>query len=327
MEWAQARQTFFSSGKNRAALNAIERAAFFVALDEESHGYDPGDEASLSLYGKALLHGNCYNRYRAALPRPAPPGRAPRLPSAIAVSRPGRWFDKSFTLIAFKNGQLGLNTEHAWADAPIIGHLWEVAGPGESAGRPRGTEQGTRTASQPGLLPAVCPGHGHLPPGLHGDGALPGRAEPHAATSSAAAVGHPREGAQAGRGRGRLGQCKYLGALPPPPSRQPRPQGCGPRVRGLVGKVVGRDTVRGASVPGAGISAPTGVVEAPRRPFPCLRSARRPSRAPTRWPRRWQTTWSCTASSSCLLAKASSRSAGPAPTPLCRLLCSWRTSG
>uniref|UniRef100_A0A7N5JHG0 Carnitine O-palmitoyltransferase 1, muscle isoform n=1 Tax=Ailuropoda melanoleuca TaxID=9646 RepID=A0A7N5JHG0_AILME len=97
VEWAQARQAFFSSGKNKAALDAIERAAFFVALDEESHHYDPDDEASLSLYGKALLHGNCYNR----------------------------WFDKSFTVIAFKNGQLGLNTEHAWADAPIIGHLWE----------------------------------------------------------------------------------------------------------------------------------------------------------------------------------------------------------
>ncbi|XP_027450099.1 carnitine O-palmitoyltransferase 1, muscle isoform isoform X1 [Zalophus californianus] len=97
VEWAQARQAFFSSGKNKAALDAIERAAFFVVLDEESHHYDPEDEASLSLYGKALLHGNCYNR----------------------------WFDKSFTVIAFKNGQLGLNTEHAWADAPIIGHLWE----------------------------------------------------------------------------------------------------------------------------------------------------------------------------------------------------------
>uniref|UniRef100_A0A8C9DGS4 Carnitine O-palmitoyltransferase 1, muscle isoform n=1 Tax=Prolemur simus TaxID=1328070 RepID=A0A8C9DGS4_PROSS len=97
VEWAQARQAFFSSGKNKAALEAIERAAFFVALDEESYHYDPEDEASLSLYGKALLHGNCYNR----------------------------WFDKSFTLISFKNGQLGLNAEHAWADAPIIGHLWE----------------------------------------------------------------------------------------------------------------------------------------------------------------------------------------------------------
>lgn len=97
VEWAQARQAFFSSGKNKAALEAIERAAFFVALDEESYWYDPEDEASLSFYGKALLHGNCYNR----------------------------WFDKSFTLISFKNGQLGLNAEHAWADAPIIGHLWE----------------------------------------------------------------------------------------------------------------------------------------------------------------------------------------------------------
>ncbi|KAM5289026.1 carnitine O-palmitoyltransferase 1, muscle isoform 1-T1 [Ctenodactylus gundi] len=97
VEWAQARQAFFSSGKNKASLDAIERAAFFVALDEESHSYSPDDEASLSLYGKALLHGNCYNR----------------------------WFDKSFTLISFKNGTLGLNTEHAWADAPIIGHLWE----------------------------------------------------------------------------------------------------------------------------------------------------------------------------------------------------------
>ncbi|XP_058529482.1 carnitine O-palmitoyltransferase 1, muscle isoform isoform X2 [Ochotona princeps] len=97
VEWAQARQAYFSSGKNKAALEAVERAAFFVALDEEAHAYNPEDEASLSLYGKALLHGNCYNR----------------------------WFDKSFTLISFKNGQLGLNTEHAWADAPIIGHLWE----------------------------------------------------------------------------------------------------------------------------------------------------------------------------------------------------------
>lgn len=128
VEWAQARQAFFSSGKNKAALDAIERAAFFVALDEESHHYDPEDEASLSLYGKALLHGNCYNRYTPRLPR----SRAPELPTPppLPFSSRCRWFDKSFTLISFKNGQLGLNTEHAWADAPIIGHLWEVTGPG-----------------------------------------------------------------------------------------------------------------------------------------------------------------------------------------------------
>ncbi|XP_049740726.1 carnitine O-palmitoyltransferase 1, muscle isoform isoform X3 [Elephas maximus indicus] len=97
VEWAEARQAFFSCGKNKTALETIERAAFFVALDEEPHCYDPENEASLSLYGKALLHGSCYDR----------------------------WFDKSFTLICFKNGQMGLNAEHAWADAPIIGHLWE----------------------------------------------------------------------------------------------------------------------------------------------------------------------------------------------------------
>ncbi|XP_036615623.1 carnitine O-palmitoyltransferase 1, muscle isoform [Trichosurus vulpecula] len=95
--WAEARQTYFNTGKNKASLEAIEKAAFFVTLDEEAHSYDPENEASLSLYGKSLLHGNCYNR----------------------------WFDKSFTLVAFKNGKLGLNTEHAWADAPVVGHLWE----------------------------------------------------------------------------------------------------------------------------------------------------------------------------------------------------------
>ncbi|XP_062917547.1 carnitine O-palmitoyltransferase 1, liver isoform-like [Mobula hypostoma] len=36
-----------------------------------------------------------------------------------------RWFDKSLSFIIFKNGKVGLNAEHSWADAPIIGHLWE----------------------------------------------------------------------------------------------------------------------------------------------------------------------------------------------------------
>lgn len=88
-EWAQARQAFFSSGKNKAALDAIERAAFFVALDEESPHYDPEDEASLSLYGKALLHGNCYNRCGTPAPQKAPApspclGAAPHRPASPA---------------------------------------------------------------------------------------------------------------------------------------------------------------------------------------------------------------------------------------------------
>nr|XP_023399826.1 carnitine O-palmitoyltransferase 1, brain isoform [Loxodonta africana] len=36
-----------------------------------------------------------------------------------------RWFDKSFTLIVFSNGKLGLSVEHSWADCPISGHMWE----------------------------------------------------------------------------------------------------------------------------------------------------------------------------------------------------------
>ncbi len=38
-----------------------------------------------------------------------------------------RWFDKSFSVVVYKNGKNGLNAEHSWADAPIVAHLWEVS--------------------------------------------------------------------------------------------------------------------------------------------------------------------------------------------------------
>ncbi|XP_067389199.1 carnitine O-palmitoyltransferase 1, muscle isoform isoform X1 [Emydura macquarii macquarii] len=95
--WAEARARFFSQGKNKVSLDAIERAAFFLALDEEAHGYERDREDSMDRYAKSLLHGRCYDR----------------------------WFDKSFTLVVYKNGKVGINMEHSWADAPIIGHLWE----------------------------------------------------------------------------------------------------------------------------------------------------------------------------------------------------------
>uniref|UniRef100_A0A4W5KEV6 Carnitine O-palmitoyltransferase 1, muscle isoform n=1 Tax=Hucho hucho TaxID=62062 RepID=A0A4W5KEV6_9TELE len=95
--WARARLKYFSQGANKASLEAIETSAFFLTLDDEVHGYDPDKLGSLDLYAKSLLHGKCYDR----------------------------WFDKSFTLIAYKNGKLGVNAEHSWADAPIIGHMWE----------------------------------------------------------------------------------------------------------------------------------------------------------------------------------------------------------
>ncbi|KAM6961423.1 carnitine O-palmitoyltransferase 1, muscle isoform [Aplochiton taeniatus] len=95
--WARARLKHFRQGVNKASLDAIESSAFFLTLDDEAHGYDPETVGSLDAYAKSLLHGKCYDR----------------------------WFDKSFSLIAFKNGKLGVNAEHSWADAPIVGHMWE----------------------------------------------------------------------------------------------------------------------------------------------------------------------------------------------------------
>uniref|UniRef100_A0A8C5L6C7 Carnitine O-palmitoyltransferase 1, muscle isoform n=1 Tax=Jaculus jaculus TaxID=51337 RepID=A0A8C5L6C7_JACJA len=96
--WAKCRQTYFARGKNKQSLDAIEKAAFFVTLDETEQGYRREDPVeSLDSYAKSLLHGKCYDR----------------------------WFDKSITFIVFKNGKMGMNAEHSWADAPIVGHLWE----------------------------------------------------------------------------------------------------------------------------------------------------------------------------------------------------------
>lgn len=60
--WAEARARFFNRGKNRASLDCIDRAAFFLALDEEAQGYSPEREDSLSVYAKSLLHGHCDDR-------------------------------------------------------------------------------------------------------------------------------------------------------------------------------------------------------------------------------------------------------------------------
>uniref|UniRef100_A0A8C4HCX4 Carnitine O-palmitoyltransferase 1, muscle isoform n=1 Tax=Dicentrarchus labrax TaxID=13489 RepID=A0A8C4HCX4_DICLA len=95
--WARARIKYFSQGSNKVSLDSIESAAFFLTLDDEPQGYDPAITRSLDSYAKSLLHGKCYDR----------------------------WFDKSFTLISYPNGKMGVNAEHSWADAPIVGHMWE----------------------------------------------------------------------------------------------------------------------------------------------------------------------------------------------------------
>ncbi|KAM3863493.1 carnitine O-palmitoyltransferase 1, liver isoform [Diretmus argenteus] len=96
--WSQIRKQYFSSGVNKRSLDAIERAAFFVTLDDEEQGMMGDDPVgNLDRYAKSLLHGKCYDR----------------------------WFDKSFSIVVYKNGKSGLNAEHSWADAPTVAHLWE----------------------------------------------------------------------------------------------------------------------------------------------------------------------------------------------------------
>ncbi|OCT81808.1 carnitine O-palmitoyltransferase 1, liver isoform isoform X1 [Xenopus laevis] len=96
--WALARKSHFANGKNKQSLDAVEKAAFFVTLDETEQGYREDDPVnSLDSYAKSLLHGKCYDR----------------------------WFDKTMSFVVFKNGKMGMNCEHSWADAPIVGHLWE----------------------------------------------------------------------------------------------------------------------------------------------------------------------------------------------------------
>ncbi|CAB1312223.1 unnamed protein product [Coregonus sp. 'balchen'] len=86
------RKEYFSSGVNKRSLDCIEKAAFFVTLDDDEQGVMGEDSAaSLDRYAKSLLHGKCYDR----------------------------WFDKSFSVVIYKNGKIGLNAEHSWADAPL----------------------------------------------------------------------------------------------------------------------------------------------------------------------------------------------------------------
>ena len=62
--WAKARETYFRSGKNKQSLDAIEKAAFFVTLDDSEQKYEIDNPVkSLDSYAKSLLHGKCYDRW------------------------------------------------------------------------------------------------------------------------------------------------------------------------------------------------------------------------------------------------------------------------
>jgi len=99
--WAEAREECFAEGVARRSLEVVESALFHLVLDDAR-------PATRTEQARLLFHGCGFNR----------------------------WFDKSFTVVVFGNGKAGLNAEHAWADAPVVAHLWEHTLVTEWGGRP-----------------------------------------------------------------------------------------------------------------------------------------------------------------------------------------------
>lgn len=111
------------------------------------------------------------------------------LTDSIIILLSCRWFDKSFSLIFYKNGKTGLSGEHSWADAPVLAHSWEV----------RKTREISCTLLLPGpeamiyhlcVFPVVLKQR-MLPAGLQRRGSLQRRCGPIAATAAEAELGNP----------------------------------------------------------------------------------------------------------------------------------------
>lgn len=91
-EWARTRSEIFTPGSlNKASLDKIEKAIFFVSLDDNENELDWNGMA------RSIFHGNGKNR----------------------------WVDKSVSIVVFPNARIGLHVEHSWADAPVISHVFE----------------------------------------------------------------------------------------------------------------------------------------------------------------------------------------------------------
>ncbi|DAZ96242.1 TPA: hypothetical protein N0F65_012545 [Lagenidium giganteum] len=119
IEWAENREKFFSEGINKRSLEVVESAVFVVVLQDE----EPSDVSEM---GRDLIHGSGGNR----------------------------WFDKSFQFVVYKNGLTGFNAEHAWADAPVMAHLWEyvqtiavIQSPYDDQGNTKVTLESERTST------------------------------------------------------------------------------------------------------------------------------------------------------------------------------------
>ncbi|XP_014673626.1 PREDICTED: carnitine O-palmitoyltransferase 1, liver isoform-like [Priapulus caudatus] len=95
--WSGARQMYFYKGMNKTALDAIEKAAFFVTLLDKELDYSMEDMSQLDEFAQTVLTGDGCKM----------------------------WFDKSFNYVVLKNARVGLNVEHSWADSPIFSFTWE----------------------------------------------------------------------------------------------------------------------------------------------------------------------------------------------------------
>jgi len=93
--WAEVRECFFTEGTNRRSLAAIEEALFYVSLTDDTFAQE-----DWTARGARLL---CGDR-----------------------THPDLWFDKSLSLVIDASARAGLNVEHSFADAPIVGAAWET---------------------------------------------------------------------------------------------------------------------------------------------------------------------------------------------------------
>uniref|UniRef100_A0A1D5RHJ1 Carnitine palmitoyltransferase 1C n=1 Tax=Macaca mulatta TaxID=9544 RepID=A0A1D5RHJ1_MACMU len=90
-----------------------------VAVFHRGRFFRVGTHSRNSLLSPRALE----QQFQRILDDPSP--ACPHEEHLAALTAAPSWFDKSFTLIVFSNGKLGLSVEHSWADCPISGHMWE----------------------------------------------------------------------------------------------------------------------------------------------------------------------------------------------------------
>ena len=119
-EWAAIHSRYFNSGINKESIETIESAQFNVCpLELWSCGTVYTSvmlaDAPIALwcYFQVILETHCCKKW------------SDKGKYLLHGDGGNIWFDKSFNIIVFSDGSHGLNTEHSWGDAPVIGHVSE----------------------------------------------------------------------------------------------------------------------------------------------------------------------------------------------------------